>query len=1298
MKRSRWLLFSGMIILLFAVGVVLWGSGEKRAAAHQVGRSAQIAPDEPAAINPITSKLYDQLLPSVAYNPQVNNYLVAWEDHYWGSGVDWDIYGRIVEANGIPVASEFDITSESTLKQIAPKVAYNSIANEYLVVWENEFSGTDHDIYARRVSSNGTIASLWLGVATVVDYDEKPVIAYDSLQNQYLVVWQRRVGLDEFYQYDIYAQRLTADGTPIGGAIALDTGATHQKNPAVAYNSTNDQYLVVWQDQHPTYGDWDIMGQRVAGNGDFVGGEFTIEAPGLNQAQPDVTYNPTNNEYLVVWEDHFGGDLTDWDIKGVRLDSYGSSNGWMMISEAGNQRRFFPRVTYKTTANEYMVVFGYEYSPTDIDVKFSRVKADDGALRQVDSTISGGTYNENRPAIASDVGWSYLAVWEDSQNAGTLGIDLYGETVSVYHFSGNAWEGEGGDRTVPLPNVAIKLYCSNDAGLPGTLVTATQTNLTGYYLLVVNETCEYYNILETDLAGYESVMASSVDGIAINSNWIQYLGPISGKVLSNNEFWDRRPATPTPTSTPTRTPTSSPTPLESSTPTPTPTWTNTPTPTLTPTITATPTKTSTKTVTSTSTATSTPTKTATPITLDLQVDSVELTQAIQCKNNPHCPDNSVPLLAGKLTYARVYIKVKNANSVPDVRVNIIFFPQSGGYTYGKPLNAPITAKVNPQRGQVNDTINFWLDPAVMNSSGTIWVEVNPEHTIPETDYSNNLKIIPVSMYSTWPLDIVPVRVHYKYGSADGTVNNTMIWWMYNYIKNVFPTGTVNIHPWLGPPVEWTERIWDYPSWVKMLTKIEDIRQKNWFGDKLYAPWGVNYYGMLPFTLVEEYAGLGNYPGFSSIGRVPQTHENLEDGADILVHEFGHNFNRQHAPCSVDDPDPNYPYAWADIFDIGWDPQIANGGKVLNYPNGWLVPGNTQDIMSYCQDEWISEYSYKGILSYRGYAPVGSVEQNRMNQSIRQSENRASPTQEQDYLFVSGALDDPASFDPLYIQPGPAGYHSETGTGAYSIRLTTGSTILFERFFDPSLSKPSCLPGVSCGYLTTTVGRFYEILPWNMNASKVELWHGTTQLAVKPVSPNSPFIQLTSPGGGDTWQAGGEYLIEWTAFDLDYQPLRFDVAFSQDNGVNWQILVTGVQTDHLNIRGDQFPGTNNALIRVYASDGLLTSYATSGEFTIEQKPPEAIIFLPTEGSSVPPNTPILLSGMGFDGDTGVLSANHLRWDSDIDGILGYGEQVFTNLSPGLHTLTLFVTDENGNYDTASVKVYAGYRSWLPTVIK
>ncbi len=120
--------------------------------------------------------------------------------------------------------------------------------------------------------------------------------------------------------------------------------------------------------------------------------------------------------------------------------------------------------------------------------------------------------------------------------------------VVTYHlpavtFSGYVYAGDVGNESVPLSGVTVELYCSNNAGEVGARLTGATTGLTGWYELSTPETCEFYNILETDLADYASAGATTIGGTVINDNWIQYAFPLDGKSLDGNKFWDS-PTTP----------------------------------------------------------------------------------------------------------------------------------------------------------------------------------------------------------------------------------------------------------------------------------------------------------------------------------------------------------------------------------------------------------------------------------------------------------------------------------------------------------------------------------------------------------------------------------------------------------------------------------------------------------------------------------------------------------------------------------------------------------------------------------
>jgi hypothetical protein len=77
-------------------------------------------------------------------------------------------------------------------------------------------------------------------------------------------------------------------------------------------------------------------------------------------------------------------------------------------------------------------------------------------------------------------------------------------------------------------------------------------------------------------------------------------------------------------------------------------------------------------------------------------------------------------------------------------------------------------------------------------------------------------------------------------------------------------------------------------------------------------------------------------------------------AAIIAHEFGHNFSLPHAPCGgASNPDPAYSTRDGTIGVWGYDFEARR-----------LVPSTAEDIMGYCDDEWISDYFFTKAFHYR----------------------------------------------------------------------------------------------------------------------------------------------------------------------------------------------------------------------------------------------------------------------------------------------------------------------------------------------
>ncbi len=96
------------------------------------------------------------------------------------------------------------------------------------------------------------------------------------------------------------APATTHAGTPVGGQFVISSRSEVEKNPAIAYNSQNQEYLVVWRSDRP--GNDDIYAQRVSMDGAPIGSWFAVGWWDSEKRNPAVAYYSQANEYLVVWE------------------------------------------------------------------------------------------------------------------------------------------------------------------------------------------------------------------------------------------------------------------------------------------------------------------------------------------------------------------------------------------------------------------------------------------------------------------------------------------------------------------------------------------------------------------------------------------------------------------------------------------------------------------------------------------------------------------------------------------------------------------------------------------------------------------------------------------------------------------------------------------------------------------------------------------------------------------------------------------------------------------------------------
>jgi hypothetical protein len=246
-------------------------------------------------------------------------------------------------------------------------------------------------------------------------------------------------------------------------------------------------------------------------------------------------------------------------------------------------------------------------------------------------------------------------------------------------------------------------------------------------------------------------------------------------------------------------------------------------------------------------------------------------------------------------------------------------------------------------------------------------------------------------------------------------------------------------------------------------------------------------------------------------------------------------------------------------------------------------------------------------------------------------------------------------------------------------------VFYTRFFDPDMTH-----GDPPDPEFDPPGRFFEVLPFSESIARIVLRQGNEKLAELTRSPGGPTVSLSLPNAGEHWGASGMHTIAWQASDPDGDALSYLVQYSADAGQTWTTLASDWEETSLTVDTTYLAGSEEARVRVLATDGINTSQAVSASFSVADNAPRVWIAAPLAGSEGSPvfneGTLVVLEGNGMDAEDGPLADAAFSWRSDHDGLLGSGRQLdVTSLSPGVHILTLEARDSSGQTSSASTEL-------------
>lgn len=419
----------GLLAIMLVAGV---GLGRPASAAEVESPAQRLAAAGGGPIGgtfTVTVESLEEVYPAVAYNPDREEYLVVW---YNDRGGNDDIRAQRVSKDGALVGGPFYVAGGSGAERRVPDVTYNGQHQQYLVVWEHN-DGTWDNIHARRVSGAGAVldtTDIVIVSGSNLLAPSGPAVAYSSTSDRYLVVWQATwhpSPLDK----DVEGQLVTSSGTLDGGnfTISDDTGSgEYRENPDVVYCRTRDEFLVAWR-QRNTSSDYDIYARRVRGDGQLLNpASITISTLGHDEEDPAVAALPIANDegdYLVAWESDTGSD-TGIDAKTVHVASNGSVTVGTLpqVVYDSSVDESNPAVAGNESSQQYLVTWSQHYEETVSGNGFTSTLVYDG--------IAGRAISKDGDILNGtfmDEG-SYIGGWNADRSAVAAGP--LGDFLAVY--------------------------------------------------------------------------------------------------------------------------------------------------------------------------------------------------------------------------------------------------------------------------------------------------------------------------------------------------------------------------------------------------------------------------------------------------------------------------------------------------------------------------------------------------------------------------------------------------------------------------------------------------------------------------------------------------------------------------------------------------------------------------------------------------------------------------------------------------------------------------------------------------
>ncbi len=226
------------------------------------------------------------------------------------SSGNFELYFRLLEANGTPVGNPIRITNSANASDWPDLVWTGAF---FGLAWEDERSGASkEDIYFQKLDANGQKVGPEIQVTTDSARQMAPILKWSG--TDFGVAWTDT----RFTQREIYFRKLDANGQLVGAETRISNDAADSAWPDLAWNGTD--WATVWHDSRD--GNSEVYLARVAANGQRIGPELRLTQSNGFSGYPSIDWN--GFQYGLSWQDDRSGSTA---IYFAQVNALGMKNG-----------------------------------------------------------------------------------------------------------------------------------------------------------------------------------------------------------------------------------------------------------------------------------------------------------------------------------------------------------------------------------------------------------------------------------------------------------------------------------------------------------------------------------------------------------------------------------------------------------------------------------------------------------------------------------------------------------------------------------------------------------------------------------------------------------------------------------------------------------------------------------------------------------------------------------------------------------------------------------------------------------